>query len=136
MVYSFLTSLHRTWVKLIQCQPGLRRWSFRGLLMNLPGSGPFTHLALILAHAPIGDRRIPMSRPKIDRKGEVSHVEREPFLTLTVVAEQLGIPVFKIRRAAKRGLFPTYFLLNGRKLARLSEVEAAIERSCSGGANV
>jgi len=76
-----------------------------------------------------------MSRPKTNPKFGTSHAEPEPFRTLIAVAEQLGVPVFKIRRAAKRGLFPTYSLLNGRKLARLSEVEAAIERSRSGGTN-
>ncbi|HMA75215.1 MAG TPA: hypothetical protein VKP67_27565 [Xanthobacteraceae bacterium] len=73
-----------------------------------------------------------MSRSEVDGKTEPA--KPEPFLTLIVVAAQLGLPVFKIRRAAKRGLFPTYSLLNGRKLARLSEVEAAINRSRSGGA--
>jgi hypothetical protein len=55
---------------------------------------------------------------------------------LVAAAERLGLPVFKIRRAAKLGLFPTYSILNGRKLVRLSEVVAAIERSRSGGTNV
>jgi hypothetical protein len=66
----------------------------------------------------------------------ISDPEPEAFLTLIAIANRLGLPVFKIRRAAKQGLFPTYSLLNGRKLARLSEVEAAIERSRSGGINV
>lgn len=39
---------------------------------------------------------------------------------------------FKLRRAAKRGLFPTYSILNGRKLVRLSEIVAAIERARTG----
>ena len=56
----------------------------------------------------------------------------EPFRTLKDVAAELGIPTFKITRAAKRGLFPTYCILNQRKLARVSEVKAAIERSRSG----
>jgi hypothetical protein len=73
---------------------------------------------------------------KSDRKIETGHAEPEPFLTLIVVANLLGLPVFKIRRAAKQGLFPTYSFLNGRKLARLSEVEAAIKRTRSGAANV
>jgi hypothetical protein len=72
---------------------------------------------------------------QIDRKAEPSQAAPEPFITLIAVAEQLGLPVFKVRRAARQGLFPTYSLLNGRKLARLSEVEAAIERSRSGGAD-
>jgi hypothetical protein len=59
----------------------------------------------------------------------------EPFSTYAQVAKDLNIPVFKIRRAAKRGLFPTYSILNGRKLVRRSEVAAAIEKSRSGGAH-
>ena len=53
----------------------------------------------------------------------------EPLLTLKEVAKRLGLPTFKVARAAKLGLFPTYTLLNKRKLARISEVVAAIERS-------
>jgi hypothetical protein len=65
-----------------------------------------------------------------------SSTEPEQLLTLVAAAERLGLPTFKIRRAAKRGLFPTYSILNGRKLVRLSEVVAAIERSRSGGNDV
>jgi hypothetical protein len=57
----------------------------------------------------------------------------EHLLTYEAAAGKLGLPIFKIRRAAKLGLFPTYSLLNGRKLVRLSEVNAAIERSRTGG---
>jgi hypothetical protein len=59
----------------------------------------------------------------------------EPLLTLRSIAQELGLPIFKLTRAAKRGVFPTYRLLNKRKLARLSEVVAAIEASRSGGDN-
>lgn len=55
--------------------------------------------------------------------------EVEPLLTLKAAAEKTGLPVFKIRRAAKLGIFPTYTLLNKRRLVRLSEVINAIERS-------
>jgi hypothetical protein len=55
--------------------------------------------------------------------------DEEKLLTLIAAADRLGLPRFKIRRAAKRRLFPTYTILNGRKLVRLSEVLAAIERS-------
>jgi hypothetical protein len=57
----------------------------------------------------------------------------EPLLTLKDVAARLGLPAFKVTRAARLGVFPTYFLLNKRKLARLSEVVTAIERSRVGG---
>jgi hypothetical protein len=57
----------------------------------------------------------------------------EKLLTLKDAAARLGLPAFKIRRAARLGLFPTYTLLNARRLVRLSEVVAAIERSRTGG---
>jgi hypothetical protein len=56
----------------------------------------------------------------------------EPLLTLKAAAEKLGLPPFKVTRAAKVGIFPTYTLFNTRKLVRLSEVIAAIERSKTG----
>lgn len=59
----------------------------------------------------------------------------EHLLTLQEAAKQLGIRQFKITRAAKAGLFPTYTLFNRRKLVRLSEVIAAIEASKQGGFN-
>jgi hypothetical protein len=58
---------------------------------------------------------------------------KEPLSTLKAAAEKLELPVFKLTRAAKLGIFPTYTLLNNRKLVRLSEIIAAIERSRSGG---
>ena len=56
----------------------------------------------------------------------------EKFMTLQQVEGALGIAYFKLQRAAKRGLFPTYQIQNKRKLVRLSEVVAAIESSKSG----
>ena len=57
----------------------------------------------------------------------------EPLLTLKAAADRLSLPVFKIRRAAKAGAFPIYRLGNSRRLVRMSEVAAAVERSCEGG---
>ena len=56
----------------------------------------------------------------------------EQLWTLNRIAETLGVPLFKIRRAAKAGQFPVYFIGNRRKLARFSEVLVAIERSRTG----
>lgn len=56
-------------------------------------------------------------------------IHTEPLLTLNAAAAKLGVPVFKVRRAAKAAIFPTYRLFNSRKLVRLSEVITAIERS-------
>ena len=57
----------------------------------------------------------------------------ERLLTYRAAADALGIPYFKIQRAAKARLFPTYRLLNGRPLLRLSEVVAAINATRDGG---
>lgn len=59
--------------------------------------------------------------------------EPESLLTLKAAAQKLGLPIFKVTRAAKAGIFPSYTLFNRRKLVRLSEVIAAIEQSRSGG---
>jgi hypothetical protein len=64
---------------------------------------------------------------------EISRVHGpEPLLTLKDVATRLGLPTFKVTRAAKLGIFPTYHLFNKRKLARLSEVVSAIDSSRTG----
>ena len=54
-------------------------------------------------------------------------------LTVLMVASALGLPVWKLGRDAAQGLFPTYSLLNTRRLVKLSEVAAAIEASRQGG---
>jgi hypothetical protein len=59
----------------------------------------------------------------------------EKLVTLKDTAIVLGVPTFKVARAAKAGAFPTYMLFNKRKLVRLSEVIAAIEASKTGGSN-
>ena len=58
----------------------------------------------------------------------------EQLLTLRSAADALGLPYFKVQRAARLKLFPVYRLLNKRPLVRLSEVVAVIERSREGGA--
>lgn len=60
----------------------------------------------------------------------------EPFLTIKDAAKRLGLPVFKLQRAARAGLFPTYRFLNGRILMRLSEVVASIEATRAGGVRI
>ena len=57
----------------------------------------------------------------------------EKFLTLAAAAEALGVKPFKLDRAARRGLIPTYTVFNSRRLVRLSEVLATIEASRKGG---
>ena len=57
----------------------------------------------------------------------------EALRTLKAAAEHFGVPLFKLRRAAKHGAFPIYRIGNGRALCRLSEVDAAINASRVGG---
>jgi hypothetical protein len=52
----------------------------------------------------------------------------EKFLTLTAVAQILGVPLYAVRRAARRGLFPSYHFGARRRLVRLSEVISAVEQ--------
>jgi excisionase family DNA binding protein len=53
----------------------------------------------------------------------------ERLITLSELAEKLGVPLFAVRRAASRGEFPTYRIGNGRCRVRLSEVVAAVDRT-------
>ncbi len=55
------------------------------------------------------------------------------FYSMKEAAEQLGVPLWKIRRAAKSGLLPTYTFYDTKKYLRLAEVEAVILRSREGG---
>jgi hypothetical protein len=58
----------------------------------------------------------------------------EPFFVMAEAAEILGVPYWKLQRAVKKGLVPSYRLLNSRPLVRLSEIVTAVERSRTGGA--
>lgn len=64
---------------------------------------------------------------------EERYAENARLLTFNQAAAALGLPVWKLRRAAKAGLFPTYHVLNTRRLVRLSEVVAAIDATREGG---
>lgn len=44
------------------------------------------------------------------------------LLPFKQAAEVIGVPVWKLRRAAKAGLIPTYSLLNPRQLLNVQEV--------------
>ena len=57
----------------------------------------------------------------------------ERLLTYRETADALGVPYYKIQRGARAGLFPTYRVFNGRRLLRLSEVVAVINRTREGG---
>ena len=59
----------------------------------------------------------------------------ERFFTINEAATRLGIPAWKLRRAAKAQLIPSYRILNQRRLVRLSEVVAALTAFNDGGAS-
>ncbi|HVI30171.1 hypothetical protein [Hansschlegelia sp.] len=46
--------------------------------------------------------------------------------TFKEAADLLGLPYFKIQRAARLGLVPTYRLFNSRKYVRASEILACM----------
>ncbi|MEZ0214623.1 MAG: helix-turn-helix domain-containing protein [Xanthobacteraceae bacterium] len=48
----------------------------------------------------------------------------EPLLTYQEAASKLGLPYFKIQRAARQGLLPTYRLLNGRRYVKVSDIQS------------
>jgi excisionase family DNA binding protein len=57
----------------------------------------------------------------------------EKLITIKEAADTLGLPAWTLSRAAAQGVFPTYRLLNSRRLVKLSEVLAAVEASRRGG---
>lgn len=64
--------------------------------------------------------------------GPERRAETEKLLTYRAAAEALGVPYYKIQRAARAGAFPTYRVFNGRQLLKLSEVIAVIDASREG----
>jgi excisionase family DNA binding protein len=57
---------------------------------------------------------------------EASLGKPEKLYTIQEAAVLLNIYAWKIRRAVKQGLVPSYTLLNSRRLVRLSEVITAM----------
>jgi hypothetical protein len=55
----------------------------------------------------------------------------EPFYNLKQAAKALNVKYWLLLKAAEKGLFPTYTFFNTRRLVRLSEVAAAIQRSAN-----
>jgi hypothetical protein len=56
----------------------------------------------------------------------------EPYVNFKTAAERFGVQPYKVARAARLGLFPTYTFYNSRKLVRLSEVAAAFQEVTRG----
>jgi predicted site-specific integrase-resolvase len=67
----------------------------------------------------------------VDLPASANQVER--LVTVKATAEALGVPYHQIQRAVRAGVFPTYRVFNGRRLLKLSEVVAVIERTREGG---
>lgn len=65
---------------------------------------------------------------------QTNSAQHEPLITLKQAAGRLGLPYFKVQRAARSGLLPIYHLYNSRQLVRLSEVIAIVDASRKGGA--
>jgi hypothetical protein len=59
----------------------------------------------------------------------VDPLKLDQLLTFRQAAEELGVPAFKFRRAAKCGLIPTYSIYNSRKYVKLRDILAIIEAS-------
>ena len=56
-------------------------------------------------------------------------MSNQNYLTLKQAAGMLGLPYFKVQRAAKRGEIPSYQFHNSRKLVLLDEIQAIIRQS-------
>jgi hypothetical protein len=56
----------------------------------------------------------------------------EPLRSVKAAAVELGLPYFKLARAVKQGLVPSYTIYNSRRLVRISEIVAVIDASRRG----
>lgn len=81
------------------------------------------------------DERRSNNTPKVPAHCETdSGSYQEPMISIGDAAGRLNIQPWKLRRAAKIGLVPSYKFFNSRRLVRLSEVVSAIQASrCGGG---
>jgi hypothetical protein len=57
----------------------------------------------------------------------------EPLRSIKEAAAEIGLPYFKLARAVKNRLVPSYTIYNARRLVRVSEIIAVIEASRDGG---
>lgn len=77
-------------------------------------------------------------QPPLEQRGRAPFAgsispTHEKLITVKAAADAVGLPTWKLSRAAKQGVFPIYSLLNSRRLVKLSEVIAAVEASRQGG---
>jgi hypothetical protein len=57
--------------------------------------------------------------------------EEQKLRTLKEAADYLDLPYFKIQRAARRGLIPTYSLLNSRKYVKIADIRQKMSANTS-----
>ena len=58
----------------------------------------------------------------------------EKYLTIKEAAYELGLPYYKIQRAARRGDIPSHRLFNNRRYLLISELQACMRPTAAGGA--
>jgi 2-oxoglutarate dehydrogenase complex dehydrogenase (E1) component-like enzyme len=56
----------------------------------------------------------------------LSQADLDRLRTFQEAAEALELPYFKIQRAARRKIIPTYSILNSRKYVKLRDILAAM----------
>lgn len=64
---------------------------------------------------------------------DAQSVAPEKLVIIKVAADYFGLPYWKLLRAVKSGLIPSYSPFNSRRLVYLSEVSAYIHSTRSGG---
>jgi len=65
----------------------------------------------------------------LDRHEAATSENLDQLLTYKGAAARLNIPYFKIQRAARSGLIPTYSFLNSRKYVKLNDILKAMSTS-------
>jgi hypothetical protein len=70
----------------------------------------------------------------LDGISELVSVTPEKLVTIKVAAASFGLPYWKLLRAVKAGIIPSYTPFNTRRLVLLSEVNFYIQSTRSGGA--
>lgn len=90
-----------------------------------PQAAPLPEAAPAIERLASREQEIPSKCPICGRGGE-------PPVTFAAAAKELGLPLWKLRRAAKAGTFPTYRLHDTRALCFVDEIRAAILASRKG----
>ena len=62
--------------------------------------------------------------------------DTEPYVTIKIAANALGIKPWALRKAIRSGLVPAYKFIGNRWMVKISEVEAKITSFNQGGEHV